>query len=87
MALVAHIISKDHVIKDHVTLWAAAHQHKLPFRKFGAHRHYGNEDVMILACRVILQDNVIKGSCDFLVKKAIKVNCHLAKFGEHRHWW
>ena len=28
--------------------------------KFGAHRHCGGEDIMVLVCQVILQDHLIK---------------------------
>ena len=34
--------------------------------KLGGHRHFGSEDIMISVCHVILQDHVIKGSCDFM---------------------
>ena len=34
--------------------------------KFGDHRHCGSGDVMILGRQVILQDHVIKESCDFM---------------------
>ena len=36
--------------------------------KFGGYRHCGSEDLMILVCHVILQDQVIKDSCDFMDK-------------------
>ena len=36
---------------------------------------------MILICHVILQDHVIKGSCDL----GRKVSYHPAKFGGHWH--
>ena len=32
--------------------------------KFAGHRHCGSGDIMILVCHVILQDHLIKGSCD-----------------------
>ena len=34
--------------------------------KFGGHRNCDSEDIMVLVCHVILQDLVIKGSCDFI---------------------
>ena len=34
--------------------------------EFGGHRHFVSGDIMILVCHVILQDHVIKGSCDFM---------------------
>ena len=36
---------------------------------------------MILTCHVILQDHLIKGSCDL----GRNVSYHPAKFGGHRH--
>ena len=37
-----------------------------------------------LTCYVILQDDVINGSCDPLLE-TLKVSYHLAKSGGHRH--
>ena len=34
--------------------------------KFGGHMHCGSADVMALVCHVMLQNHVIKGSCDFM---------------------
>ena len=34
----------------------------------GGHRHYGSGDMMVLVYHLILQDHVIKGSCDFMGK-------------------
>ena len=34
--------------------------------KFGCHRHCISDDVMVLVYHMILQDRVIKGSCDFM---------------------
>ena len=39
--------------------------HHLP--KSGGHRHYGTEDIIALVCYLILQEHVIKGSCDYMV--------------------
>ena len=36
--------------------------------KFNGYRQCGSEDIMILVCHKILQDEVIKGSCDFICK-------------------
>ena len=36
--------------------------------KFGGDRHFGSEDIMVLVSLVILEDHVIKGSCDFVCK-------------------
>ena len=38
-----------------------------PLVKFGGHRYSGSKDVMVLVCDVILQDHVIKGSCNVWV--------------------
>ena len=35
---------------------------------------------------MILEDHMIKESCDFMGRKIIKVNYHLVKFGGHRHY-
>ena len=34
--------------------------------KFGDHSHSGGGIKMIIVCHVILQEYVIKGSCDFM---------------------
>ena len=34
--------------------------------KFGDYMHCGSEDIVILVCHVILQDHVIKGTCDLI---------------------
>ena len=34
--------------------------------KFHGRRHCGSADVMVLACQVMSQDYVIRGSCDFM---------------------
>ena len=34
--------------------------------KFIRHRHCGSGDLAVLAFHVILQDHVVKGSCDFI---------------------
>ena len=36
--------------------------------KFGGISHFGSEDIMVLVSLVILEDQVIKGSCDFMCK-------------------
>ena len=38
--------------------------------KFGADRFFGSEDIMILVSLVILEDHVIKGSCDSMCKSS-----------------
>ena len=47
--------------------------------KFGGHKDCGGEDIMILVCHVILENHVIKMSCEF------EVGYHPDKFGSHRH--
>ena len=37
--------------------------HSVPF---GGHKHSGSRYVMVLVCHVILEDQVIKGSCNFM---------------------
>ena len=37
--------------------------------KIGGHNYSGSGDIMFLVCPVILQDHVIKVSCDFTGKK------------------
>ena len=34
--------------------------------KYGDYGHYDNGNIKILAYHVILQDHMIKGSCDFM---------------------
>ena len=34
--------------------------------KFGGHRHSDNGDIVLPVCHVILQDHMIKVSCDFI---------------------
>ena len=34
--------------------------------KFGCHRHCIRDNIMVLVYHMILQDHVIKGSCDFM---------------------
>ena len=56
--------------------------------KFRGYRHCASDDVLVLACHVILQDRMIKGSCDFMSSsplQPIKVSYHRAKFGSHNH--
>lgn len=40
---------------------------------------------MVLVCHGILQDHIIKGSCDFTGRGVSKKSYHLASFGDHRH--
>ena len=34
--------------------------------KIGDHKHFDSRDIVVLVFRVILQDHVIKGSCEFI---------------------
>ena len=34
--------------------------------KFGGHKHSGSRYIMVLVCHVISEDQVIKGSCNFM---------------------
>ena len=69
---------QDHVIKEsydfkktkwskgYVTLYGQEPIKKSHHpAKFGVHRHCGSGDITILVCHVILQDHMIKESCDF----------------------
>ena len=40
--------------------------------KFGGHRHSDSRDKVVLVCHVILQDHVIKGSCDVMRRSPSK---------------
>ena len=51
---------------------------------FGSHRHGDIENIMVLISHVILEDQVIKGLCDFMGIN-IKVIYDPAKFGGNRH--
>ena len=50
----------------HVTLWVAAHKVSYHPVKFGGLSHSGSGFIMNLVCHVILQDHMIKESCDFM---------------------
>ena len=45
-----------------ITLWFASHHPA----KFGGHGHCGSGDIMLLVCQGILQDHIVKPSCDFM---------------------
>ena len=53
--------------------------------KYCHHRHCDSGDIMILACHLILQDHVIKESCDFCGWEPLMISQYPAKFGDHRH--
>ena len=48
---------------------------------FDSHKHCISADIMILVCRVISHDHVIKVLCDFIM-----VGRYLTKFGSHGHF-
>ena len=51
---------------------------------FGGHSHSGSGVIKNLVCLVILQDHVIKGSCNF-IGGSLMVSHHPGKFSGHRH--
>ena len=51
--------------------------------KFGGCRHSDIEDIVVLVCQVILQDHMIKGSCDFTGTNLLRYY-NLARFDDHR---
>ena len=53
--------------------------------KFGDHRHCGNGDMMVLVCHMILQDQVMKRSCDFMGRRPIEASYHPVKVSGHSH--
>ena len=66
--LVCHVISQDHLIKGHLTLWERATL-KLSYHpaKFGGHSLSGNRVTVVFICHVTLQDHVFKALYDFMV--------------------
>ena len=55
-------------LKAHVSLWIRVRQGKLTPCKFGVHRHSGSRVIMNFVSHVILQDQLIKALCDFMVR-------------------
>ena len=53
-------------------------KHKVPVKvshhlaKFAGHRYCGIGNIMVLDCHVILQDIVIKGSCDLIGRTPVR---------------
>ena len=37
--------------------------------KFCSEKHCGSNDIMVLICHMILQDQLTKGSCDFMGRR------------------
>ena len=52
--------------------------------KFGGDKHFGSEDIMVSVSLVILEDHVIKGSCDYVQEPSNKSH-HPTKFGGFRN--
>ena len=50
--------------------------------KFGAQKHCASVGIMILICRMISQDHVIKSLLDFI---GIKIIYYPTKFGDHSY--
>ena len=61
MVLVCHVISQDHQVPIKVSYYPA---------KFGGHRHSDSGDIVVFVFHVILQDLVIKESCDFICRSS-----------------
>ena len=66
MFLVCDVVSKEHVIKDQLTLCEALLEISQYPVMFGGNRYSGSRDMMLLVCKVISQGDVIKGLCDFI---------------------
>ena len=49
-----------------ITLSIGVLQGWSPSAKFNGHEYCGIGDIKVLVCHVILQDELIKGSCDFM---------------------
>ena len=43
-----------------------------PLAKFGGYERSGNRDIMALAWHVVSEDNMIKGSCHFMVRNSLR---------------
>ena len=52
--------------------------------KFGYHEHFDSGDIIVLVCHVTLQDHMINGSCDFMVR-TLMLGHHPAKSCGHGH--
>ena len=70
MILVCHVIFQDHVIKGSRYFWVGAHQGKLPFCLVWS------RDIIIPRDQIVMW---------LYRQEPIKVSCHPAKFGSHRH--
>ena len=53
--------------------------------KVSGHKHSGSRDIIIFVCHVTLQDHVIRGLCNFMVRSPSKTSYHPTKFCSHRH--
>lgn len=53
---------------------------------FGVHGSSASRDIIYFICHVISQENLIKGSCEFVGWELLTVFHHSDKFSDHRHW-
>ena len=53
---------------------------------FGGHNHFGSEVIKILGCRLLLQDQMIKASYDFMIGSPPHGKSLPSEVGGHRHW-
>ena len=71
LAFVYDMTLQDHVTRSYLTLWSAALQDKLQPYQVWWPMHCGSGDIMVLNWHVILQDHVIKQSCDFMSRSPL----------------
>ena len=53
---------------------------------FGGHNHFGSEVIKILGCRLLLQDQIIQASYDFMIGSPPHGKSLPSQVGGHRHW-
>ena len=67
------VILQDHVIKESMWLYGQEPiKVNYHLAKFGGHWQRSCADIMILIYHMILQDLVIKGSCDFMARSPLR---------------
>ena len=67
MILVCHVISQDDVIKGSCDFkWLLWLLDSIEVNIIKSIKHSGSEDIMMLVCRLTLQDYVVKVSYDFM---------------------
>ena len=71
------------ISKAQLTLWVETRQGKSPSCQFGDHKHCGSEDIMVLVCRVVSENYVLKRSWA-LWMGAPMLSHHHANFSGHR---